>query len=438
MKQLLTPLKLLFVITFLLLVQVAESQFLMDMIDTSKSVAKGILDIYSRYDRLRFSGYIQPQFQVSQSKGARTFEGGDFATNSNDRFMLRRSRIRLDYVRSNQYQQPSMQFVFQIDATERGVNVRDAWIRLFENKWRQFAFTTGVFARPFGYEVNLASSDRESPERGRMSQTLMKTERDLGAMVSFESRNPASRFRFFKIDLGVFNGQGLNGPGEFDQYKDYIGRIALKPYPINKSVFVSAGFSYLNGGILQSNKYRYRVAKGAAGETFEVDSSLSNVGTKNPRKYYGFDAQVKLKHQWGFTEIRGEYWWGTQTSSAATSETPGVLLGATEGYYIRPFNGAFIYFLQNIVNTHHQLAFKLDWYDPNTKVSGKDIGKAGTSVNATNIKYTNYGVGYNYYINENVKLLLWYHFVNNEKTNLTGYTTDLADNIFTCRMQYRF
>ncbi len=438
MKQLLTLRRIAILISILCLSQVAESQFLMDMIDTSKSVAKGILDIYSRYDRLRFSGYIQPQFQVAQSKGAKNFEGGDFAPNSNDRFMLRRSRIRLDYVRSNPLQQPSMQFVFQIDATERGVNVRDAWIRLFENKWRRFSFTTGMFARPFGYEVNLASSDRESPERGRMSQTLMKVERDLGAMISLDSRNPQAKLRFLKIDFGVFNGQGLNGPGEFDQYKDIIGRIALKPYPISKKVTVSAGFSYLNGGILQSNRYRYKLERTGAGESFVVDSSADNIGTKNPRKYYGFDGQIKFKHPWGFTELRGEYWWGTQTASLASSETPGLLLGATEGYYIRPFNGAFIYFLQNIVNTHHQVVFKLDWFDPNSRVAGKEIGKAGTSVNATNIKYTTYGMGYNYYINENVKLMLWYHFINNESTNLAGYTGDLADNIFTCRLQYRF
>ena len=36
-----------------------------------------------------------------------------------------------------------------------------------------------MFARPFGFEINYSSSDRESPERGRKSQILMKGERDL-------------------------------------------------------------------------------------------------------------------------------------------------------------------------------------------------------------------------------------------------------------------
>ncbi len=408
------------------------------MIDTSTNMGKGMLNLYSRFDRLRFSGYIQPQFQVAQQKGARSFEGGDFSANANSRFMLRRSRIRVDYVRSNKNMQPAMQFVFQFDATERGVVVRDVWARLFENKWQQIAFTTGIFARPFGYEVNYSSSDRESPERGRMSQILMRSERDLGAMVTFESRKKKSQWKFLKIDMGFFNGQGLSGPGEFDGFKDFIGRIAIKPVAVTKKISFSGGASYLNGGILQNTKYLYQTAIAGGNKTFLVDSNSANIGKKNPRNYQGFDAQLKWKHAWGATEIRGEYWWGKQTASAGSSETPGVLLNSNEGYYIRRFNGAFIYFLQNIVNTHHQLGVKLDWYDPNVNVSGTDIGKAGTSVNAANIKYTTLAAGYNYYINENLKLMLWYDFVNNEKTALTGFTDDIKDNVLTCRLQYRF
>ena len=69
-----------------------------------------------------------------------------------------------------------------------------------------------MFARPFGYEVNLSSSDREAPERGRMSQILMKTERDLGVMASFEPKKTKHFFKHIKIDGGFFNGQGLTGP----------------------------------------------------------------------------------------------------------------------------------------------------------------------------------------------------------------------------------
>lgn len=416
----------------------AEAQFLMDMIDTTTDMGKGLLNLYSRFDRLRLSGYIQPQFQVAQEKGARNFEGGDFGPNTNSRFMLRRARVRIDYVRSNKNHQPSMQFVFQFDANERAFTVRDVWARLFENKWQHFAFTTGMFARPFGYEINLSSQDRESPERGRMSQTLAKSERDLGAMITFESRKKDFKWRYLKVDLGFFNGQGINGPGEFDEFKDLIGKIALKPYPIAKNITLSAAASYLNGGIVQNTKYRFETKEVAGSKLSVVDSSATNIGHKNPRQYKGFDAQLKWKHKWGATELRAEYWWGTQTGSANSSETPAVLLNAHEGYHIREFNGAFFYFLQHIANSHNQLGVKIDWYDPNTRVSGAEIGKTGAGLSAANIRYTTYAFGYNYYFNENVKLMLWYHILKNEKTQLAGYTSDLKDNMLTCRLQYRF
>ena len=152
--------------------------------------------------------------------------------------MLRRGRVKLDYAHFSDDGLPVAQVVFQFDGTERGVFIRDFYGRFFENKFQLFTATTGMFARPFGYEVNLSSMSRETPERGRMSQALMKTERDLGMMVSMESRKKNHPLRFLKVDLGVFNGQGLAAPGEFDSYKDFIGRVALKPYQLSHSCTV--------------------------------------------------------------------------------------------------------------------------------------------------------------------------------------------------------
>src|SRR5687767_8037886 len=181
-------LKLKFILVLMIISLPVRSQFLMDMIDTTTEIGKSVLDVSKRFDNIRITGYIQPQYQVAQSKGANNFSGGDFADNVNNRFMIRRGRIRFDYIFFNTNERPSVQFVFQFDGTERGVAIRDFWGRVFENKLKLFAFTGGMFARPFSYELNRSSSDRESPERGRMSQILMRTERDLGAMVSFDPR----------------------------------------------------------------------------------------------------------------------------------------------------------------------------------------------------------------------------------------------------------
>ena len=416
-------------------IQPVSGQFLMDMVDTTTEVGKGMLGLYKKFDRIRISGYIQPQFQVAQEKGIESYNGGDFSAQSQSRFMLRRGRLRVDYAHFTDTGQAAFQFVFQFDGTERGVFIRDFWGRIFENRFEIFSLTAGMFARPFGYELNLSSSDRESPERGRMSQILMRTERDLGAMVSFEPRRRNHPLRYLKWDAGLFNGQGLTAPGEFDSHKDFITRVSLKPYPLSTKVSLSMGLSYLNGGLYQNSRYVYTMqTKGS--KSFTVDSSQSNIGEIAPRKYYGTDAQVRFKHAWGTTELRAEYWFGKQTASASNSETPADLL--TEPYYIRHFDGIFFYFLQNIVNERHQVGLKYDSYDPNRDVSGKEIGSIGSNMTSADIKYSTFAFGYNYYMNENLKLFVWYDVVRNEPTSFNAFKADIPDNVLTLRLQFRF
>ncbi|MEJ7587584.1 MAG: porin [Ferruginibacter sp.] len=408
-------------------------------VDTTTEMGKGMLALYNRFDNIILSGYIQPQFQVAESKGSKNYSGGDFSSNSNSRFMLRRARFRVDYVHFPKASTgPSVQFVFQVDGTERGVNVRDVWGRFFENKFKLFAFTTGLFARPFSYELNVSSGDRETPERGRMSQILMRTERDLGAMVTFEPRNKNHKFKFLKADIGIFNGPGLSSPADYDSHKDIIGRIVIKPQALGKKITLGAAFSVFHGGLSQNTSYQYNMQEAGGVKNFMVDSAAANIGTTAPRRYHGADAQLKIRNKVGFTEFRAEFIAGTQTGSLNSTETPGALFTGNDGYYIRKFNGAYFYYLQHLGSIQHQIAIKYDWYDPNGGVSGKDVGKTGSNINASNIRYSTLGLGYFYYISPNVKLLFWFDKITNEKTSLPGFTSDVRDNIFTCRMQFKF
>ena len=433
------PLKKILLTAFiLLLVTKSHAQFLMDMVDTTTETGRGLLSIYKKYDHLRFTGYIQPQFQVAQEKGTKTFEGGDFAPNVSNRFMLRRSRVRIDYVHFDKTDAAGVQFVFQFDANERSFTVRDVWGRIFDNRFQLFSFTTGMFARPMGYEVNLSSSDRESPERGRMSQLLMKGERDLGAMLSFDARKDKHALKYLKIDAGFFNGQGITAPGEFDNIKDFIGRVAMKTRKLNENISISAGGSILYGGLENNTKYHYTTESKGGIKYAAVDSSESNIGKVSPRRYYGADLQLKFKNKVGFTELRGEFITGLQTGTNNSSETPTALLTGTEGFHTRNFNGAYFYFLQNLFSIKHQLLVKYDWYDPNTKVKGNKLGMAGSNLTAANIKYNTLGIGYLFYLTPNVKTVFYYAMPVNEKTLLPGYTSDVNDNVFTARVQFRF
>lgn len=413
-----------------------SQRYLADL-DSSLFIKDTLRPFLKRFENLRFTAYFQSQFQVAQSKGAKSYEGGDFSAFTSSRFMLRRARLKVDYLLTDKtHQWAKALFTFQFDATERGVNVRDMFVRLYDNKSHVFALTTGLFARPFGFEVNLSSAFRETPERGRMSQILMPTERDLGLMASFDPQRRNHKLGFLKIDAGIFNGQGLSGPTDFDSHKDFISRITIKPLKIKKWE-VSTGLSLLLGGWRQATQYVYQVDKDAAGKNFfKVDSSLSNIGKISPRHYYGADAQLKLHHDWGATEWRAEYWTGQQPGTAQTSSNPGTL--PLVPVYRRNFDGGFFCFLQNIVNEKHQLLVKYDWYDPNIKVSENQIGSNGTNFSAADIRYSTLGLGYLYHLNDHIKLVTYYAIVKNKPTQLSGYQTDLKDNILTFRLHYRF
>jgi hypothetical protein len=415
----------------------------MDMVDTTKDIGKGILSVSKRFENLRVGGYIQTQYQFASEKGAQGFSGGNFSAFSDSRFMIRRGRIRFDYAHYDKEMHPSLQFVFQFDGSERGVAIRDFWGRLWENKWRVLSFTTGMFARPFGYEVNLSSSDREAPERGRMSQILLKTERDLGVMASFEPARKKNLLKYLKADLGIFNGQGLTGPVEFDGYKDVIGQVLVKPMKLSGDFKVGGGVSFLVGGLRQFTTSSFRLQRSSSGILlFKADSVSSSIGDKLPRKYFGLNGQFKWEHGWGDTEFRAEYWRGVQTSTRNSTETPGTpLLEADGSYapnYIRNFDGAFILILQHIKSTRHQVGIKWDSYDPNTMVSAGQIGQYGSNLNSADMRYSTIGAGYICYLNPNLKFTCWYEWVRNEKTQIPGLDRDLSDNVLTLRAQFRF
>ena len=428
------PGRLIFIFIFLLLSSSVFCQRYLSDYDSTLFIKDTVRPLVKRFENLHIGGYMQPQFQLAQSKGAPSYEGGNFSEFSNNRFMLRRARLKIDYILpSKEKDFPKALFTFQFDATERGVFVRDMFLRVYEPKSQNLALTMGLVARPFGFEVNLSSSYRETPERGRMSQILMPTERDLGAMITYESQKQGHKSPL-KFDIGLFNGEGLSGTTDFDSYKDLISRLTVKPLNLSKTVFLSGGLSFFNGGWRQATKYKYEMGEQNGNKYFVVDSSDSNIGDKAPREYYGADVQLGFRHGWGKTELRAEYWQGTQPGTSTSTNNPGTMpLTPT---YIRNFNGAFFYFLQNVINQNWEVMAKYDWYDPNTKAENKEIGP--TNLTAADIKFSTFGFGITRYFSGNFKVLAYYDIVRNENTAVQGFNSDIKDNIFTLRMQVRF
>lgn len=386
--------------------------------------------------KVSISGYIQPQFQLAQQKGIKSYQGGNFPSDVNYRPTLRRGRLKGGYSIGLKSQTPFAKLILQVDGTERGIIVKELYGHLNENRWKLFSLSFGLFNRPFGHELTLSSSERESPERGRMSQILMKGERDVGVMFSFEPQTGNKLLRNLRWDAGIFNGTGKFK--DIDCRKDFITRLYSLPVEISPVISMSGGVSLLYGGFVQNTRYVYKMGEINGLKSFVVDSAERNIGRIAPRNYYGADIELKWRKKGFNTSVVIEYITGTQTGSINSSETPTKVPTGNSGYYIRTFNGAYFYFIQDLFSSKHRLIFKYDWYDPNRVVGGEEIGLLGSVLSEADVKYTTLGVGYALQITPKMKALVWYDHVVNESTLISGMQHDIRDDVLTLRAQYIF
>jgi hypothetical protein len=316
-----------------------------------------------------------------------------------------------------------------------------------------------------------------------MSQIIFPNERDLGAMLSIQGPK-SSAWNWIKLDLGLFNGTGAPGAGsntsDFDKFKDFIGHLGMSKSTKSENIKWGIGVSYYDGGFRQDVSDRYKFGTDSAGvKGFTIDqlkskvSSFANNRGRATRTYIGADAQISIDWKLGLTTFRAEYIQGDQPGFSGSSTSPSSLpVTSTTSYvttidtttfiattkatttttasdiYLRKFNGAYLYLVQNIGQSPLQAIVKYDWYDPNTDVKGDEIGtkafgNSGTDVknttNSTDLKYSTLGMGLAYRWDTNIKITGYYDIVKNETSkNLNGYADDLADNVFTLRVQVKF
>ncbi|MEO8148062.1 MAG: porin [Bacteroidia bacterium] len=400
--------------------------------DTLTSTVAKLQSDLDLLNRLKFTGYLQAQFQYADSAGQTSFAGGNFPSKVDKRFAVRRGRLKATYNGN------MSQYVLQIDVTPGGVIIKDAYAKLTEPWLNSFSLTAGVFNRPFGYEITMSSSDRETPERGRMSQIIFNNERDLGAMITFQPPK-TSMYNWLKIDLAMMSGTGPLA-ADFDKQKDFIGRISYNKSIIHETAKLGVGVSYYQGGFRCDTTVSFKMSDGGFVSSTEPEAIQQIL----EKQYMGADAQFSIATKAGYTTLRAEYMQGTQPSpnaggnAQATLLYPGDAATAKKAYYKREFNGAYLYLIQTIGDSKHSIVVKYDWLDPNTKVKGNEIDPT-KNLTAGDIKFSTLGVGYIYRWNENVKFTFYYDMVTNETSDkLSGFGKDLTDNVFTARMQYKF
>ncbi len=392
--------------------------------------------------KIKVSGYIQAQFQSGEGaggwNGAATsgpasiggFAGGSLPKDVASRFSVRRGRLKVAY------DNDLTQYVLQIDVTQGGVGIKDAYVMVREPWMRTLSLTAGVFDRPFGFEISHSSSARETPERSRMFQTLFPGERDLG--MKLEVNALEGFFSYVNLKAGLFNGTGPTA-NENDNAKDFIGRAGFTiPFQeINLSV--DGGVSMYSGSVRSNSPIVYRKATNR-------DSSGANIGKYFDRQYLGADLQLFYDLPVSFLgglSIRAEVIQGTQPATQTTNAfyNPGTTVTPL---YEREFLGYYVAYIQNI-GLSNQFMLKYDVFEPNANASSANVGAPGSFMNLGDIKFTTFGLGWIHHWDANVKFVAYYEMISNDKVfagttsnSLKPYVEDIHDNVFTFRVQYKF
>jgi len=408
-------------------VQKDSLQILQEQIDANASGIK-------KLNKLKVSGYFQVQTEYAQEFAStkvglntkymkdRDFESGDYL-----RMGVRRGRIKFEWT------EKSGSATFQLDITEKGVSFKDAYIKLWHPNMKSISLTAGIFDRPFGDEIRYSSSRRESPERTLTYQKLFPDERDLGAMLAF-APSSTSILTGLKVEGGLFSGNGIR---QDDNGKlDFIGRLSYSKVDANYSY--GFGVSYYNGLVNNADTFVYNVEK--VDDIHKWVKTGVDKNMLNKREYYGVDAQVTLSSSWGLTTFRGELLGGTQPSVKSDFGSPksNTYVDGTPFNYMRSFFSGHAYFIQDIYKTPFTLVLKYGYLDPNTKMAGDEI------TNKTDLFNHNYGFGLLWRATPNIRVQAFYELVKNELTNgiaVSGnadYSKNIADNVFTLRVQYKF
>jgi hypothetical protein len=371
-------------------------------------------------NKIRIQGYIQTQF----SRGEKDAVLRIGAPNENPEKPFNRIGIREGQI-SMFVQEGVILTNFSIDLTDKGIGVRNIFLQLNDPLWGTNSLRAGLFTLPFGYDAGYSSAIRESLQRSTIVGHLFPGERDLGTMLTLQAPQ-YSTWRVFRLNAGLFAGNGRNVA--VDSRMNFIGRLSAKKKIDN--ITLSGGVSYYHGAVFQGTENVYTML----GNGFQLNNNPDNAGNYAKREYFGFDAQAIFSTEAGTTKIKTEYIFGQQPGSQISTASPNANQPPNYDTFIRPVSGGYVMLAQGLGTLPLSAVFKYDWYNPNTSVSGNDIGLNNT--NRADLFRTAYGFGLLWNMMPNVRLKTYYEIAEWEKSSHIDYR--FKGNSFNLRLQYRF
>lgn len=343
--------------------------------------------------KIKVSGYIQAQFE--------SYQDGLLKTNDpKNTFYVRRARVKITYEATD-----GLKFVLQPDFSTGNPTLKDAYAVASLPKLPSLSLWAGQFNR-LNYEVEYSSGQREVLERSRVIRTIYPGEREVGAKLEFTPVTVP-----LKLQFAVFNGNFTgNQQKDVDTKKDIMARATWSVNLPSAGMGIDFGAHLYYGGLMAKTKYVLDIEN-------NMDSVAGNEGSYLDKKWAGAEMQIFFDLLGGMA-LKGEYIVGQNAFPGDSKSNP---------YKMKEFSGYYIYLIKNI-GKKNQLVGRYDYLDPNTRLDADAAGK--------DVSYKTLTMAWQYYLNDNIRFSLNYEMPWNE-INET-YKEDIADNVFTIRMQARF
>jgi hypothetical protein len=379
--------------------------------------------------KLKVSGLIQARvvYQTDTALNSGTL------TSNQTQMIVRRGRLKATYDAGN-----GSVFVTQYDIKPSGLTPQDIYVKWSEPYLKMFSVQMGLQDIPFGYEVSYSSSTMEMLERSYFERNAMfKDEKDVG--IIFGADPKVAGLDGLSIKAAMLTGVATKSI--YDDPKCFVGRVNLKKDLPDAGVGLALGGSYYSDS--------RRVVTG--GVYYDVDGSTAPRKTNSVNKnlsasVIGLDAQVTVDLSMvpflAGAKIMGELYTGNAIANASNNERVAL---ATDTLYLRDVQGWYVTLVQNI-GTSFQAVARYDVYDPNTNVSENEVGASGTKTSKTDLAYSNWYFGLNYFLNGNTKLTLGYDLYANEtstklassKKGGSNLSQEVKDDVVTAQLQFAF
>lgn len=414
--------------------------------------------------KLKISGLAQVQGQYYLDTGLVSSS----RTQQQGYFRVRRGRLKATYDAGN-----GASFVTQYNINETGLSAQDIYLKWNEPFLKTFSVQAGLQDIPFGYEIGYSSSTMEWLERSRfVSNAMFAGEKDIGFVFGAAPKVPG--LDAFEAKVAVMSGWGLAANqadpnamiGRLVAGKDFVdvgvglkigGSYYMESFKNQVApVAAKAAVKYKNATLASTPLDSVAAVKAVNSDYYVVDGSenFKKTGFRDEldANLVGADIQLTadLSMIPGFAgaKFTGEMYTGTAIGLSGSNKR---LAAITDALYQRDLLAWYVAYVQNIGKSI-QTVVRYDAYDPNTNVSGDEIGKKAadgkTIVNGTSktdIQYSTLYLGLNYFVNGNTKLSVGYDMVSNETTSnlkstsaISDFSKDADDDFVTVRAQFAF